>query len=131
MATGEMEAAMSFARTRLMQNPGDIEALTMLAAGLALSRNYELSNYYADLALKQQPDNPLILNIKGVATMLAQKIRVADLKKAATYFAEAFDTDARQVAPGLNLGNLYLELGNAKASSEVFEKVVEVLGIEI
>jgi tetratricopeptide (TPR) repeat protein len=128
MATGESEAAVGFAKARLAKNPGDPEALTQLAAALALTRNYELASYYATLADRVRPGNAETLNVRGLATMLTQSARMSDFRTAAIFFQQAMDADSSQIAPGLNLGNLYLELGNATAAVSVFEQVVSRCG---
>jgi len=128
MATGESEAAVGFAKARLAKNPGDPGALTELAAALALTRNYELASYYATLADRVRPGNAETLNVRGLAAMLTPSARMSDFRKAAGYFQQAMDADSNQIAPGLNLGNLYLELGNSAAAIGVFEQVVTRCG---
>jgi tetratricopeptide (TPR) repeat protein len=128
LATGESEAAVSFAKARLVKNPGDADALTQLAAALALTRNYELASYYATLADRVRPGNAETLNIRGLAAMLTPSARMTDFRSAAFFFQQAMDADSSQIAPGLNLGNLYLELGNATAAVSVFEQVVSRCG---
>ena len=128
MATGESEAAVGFAKARLAKNPGDADALTQLAAALALTRNYELASYYATLADRVRPGNAETLNVRGLAAMLTPSARMSDFRTAAGFFQQAMDADSKQIAPGLNLGNLYLELGNATAAVSVFEQVVSRCG---
>jgi len=128
MATGEAQAAVGFAKARLAKTPGDAEALTQLAAALALTRNYELASYYATLADRARPGNAETLNVRGLAAMLTPSARMSDFRTAAAYFQQALDADSNQIAPGLNLGNLYLELGNSASAINVFEQVVARCG---
>jgi tetratricopeptide (TPR) repeat protein len=123
LATGEAESVVNLARARLAKHPGDAEALTMLAASLALTRNYDLAAYYASQLEKVQPGSPVALNIKGLAAMLMPRARMADFRMAQAYFQQAFNADGSQIAPGLNLGNLQLELGNAAGASQTFASV--------
>jgi tetratricopeptide (TPR) repeat protein len=123
LATGEAEAAIQLAKARLAKQPGDVEALTMLTSALALTKNYTLAAYYAGQLQRLQPGSPVALNIKGLAVMLSPKARLGDFKTAVGYFQEAFSADESQIAPGLNLGNLQLELGNAAAAAETFSQV--------
>lgn len=128
LATGEGEAAVQLAKARLAKHPGDPEATAELAAALVLTRNYELAAYYASQLDRLQPGNPIARNIRGLATMLGSKARMADFRRAEADFQQAFDADATQIAPGLNLGNLQLELGNAGGASQTFARVVERCG---
>jgi tetratricopeptide (TPR) repeat protein len=128
LATGEAEAGVDLARTYLAKHPGDARALTALAAALALSKKYDLAAYYAMLAERAQPGNAAALNIKALAVMLQPKARMADFQRAMGYFQQSFAADQTQIAPGLNLGNLYLETGNAKAAVDIFRQTAERCG---
>lgn len=128
MATGESEAAVGFAKARLAKSPGNADALTQLAAALALTRNYELASYYATLADRARPGNAETLNIRGLAAMLTPSAKMSDFRRAANFFQQAMEADQKQIAPGLNLGNLYLELGNSSGAVQVFEQVVSRCG---
>ena len=60
--------------------------------------------------------------------MMTPKGRAADYKRAGDLFQAAFAADNAQIAPGLNLANLQLELGNHDAASETFSQVVDRCG---
>lgn len=121
LATGEAEAAVGLAKAWLAQHPGDVQGMTMLAAALAMSRKYDLAAYYASLVEKAQPGNGTALNIKGLAIMLSPNRKVADYRVAMEYFKQAYEADASQIAPALNLASLQLELGNAGGAAATFE----------
>ena len=123
LATGEAEATVGFAKAKLAQHPGDAQALTMLVSALLLERNYELANYYAGMLEQVQAGSPVALNAKGLARAMTPASRPADYAQAAVYFQQAMDADQRQVAPGLNLGYLQLDLGNATAAAATFKAV--------
>ena len=78
LATGESDAAVGLAKARLAKNPGNAEALTQLAAALALTRNYELASYYATLADRVRPGNAETLNVRGLAAMLTPSAKMSD-----------------------------------------------------
>lgn len=124
MATGEAEVSVQLARAYLAKKPGDAQGLTMLAAALAMSRNYDLAAYYATLAERAQPGNSAALNIRGLAMMLGPNRRIADFQQAQELFRQSFEADATQVAAGMNLGALALEIGNASVAVQAFEEVV-------
>lgn len=120
LATGEAQAAIDLARDYLAKRPGDADGMTMMASALVMNRNYDLAAYYADLVIKARPNDPAALNIKGLAAMLTPRARVADFRRAQALFQASFDGDNRQVAAGLNLGALELELGNAAGAEQTF-----------
>jgi cytochrome c-type biogenesis protein CcmH/NrfG len=128
LATGESAATIELAKHYLEQRPGDPDGLTMLATALAMARNYDLAAYYAALVEKARPGDGPALNIKGMATMLTPKARIEDFRRAAGYFEQAFAADKTQIAPGLNLGALQLELGNAAAAANTFGEVAKRCG---
>ena len=123
LATGEAQAAIDLARDYLAKRPGDADGLTMMAAALVLSRNYDLAAYYASLVEKARPNDAFALNVKGIAAMQTAKPRMADFRRATQLFQQAFDADPRQIAAGLNLGAVQLELGNATMAEQTFGQV--------
>lgn len=128
LATGEGEASVQLAKAYLAKNPGDVPAMTMLAQALAMTRNYDLADYYAMLALRKEPSNAAALNIRGLAMMLGSNRTVLDYHKAQNYFRQALDAEPSHVAAGLNGGHLALELGNPEAASTLFQQVVQRCG---
>jgi len=128
LATGEGEAAMQAARAFLAKNPGNVDGLSVLAAGLVLARNYQLAGYYAGRIEAIQPGSAEALNIRGLGIMLAPNNRHADFVRAIDFFQRAHDAGGNQIAAGLNLGHLQLELGNAAAALAAFQTVVERCG---
>ena len=123
LATGEAENAVLLAKARLAEHPGEAQALGMLVSALIMARNYELANYYASMLEQVQPGSAIALNAKGLARALAPASKAADYAQAAIYFQQAMDGDQTQVAAGLNLGYLQLEVGNASAAAATFKVV--------
>jgi len=128
LATGEPELVVNMAKAKLARTPGDPGALTMLAAALTMSHQYDLAAYYAAQLEQVQPGNSFALNVKGIAAMLAHKTTMNDYRLAQDYFQKAMDNDPMQIAAGLNLGSLQLELGNARGAATVFKTVAERCG---
>ena len=122
LATGESAAAVGLARNFLKNRPGDSDALLILASALALERNYDLAAYYAKQVERGSPGHPGALNIRGLAILLAPNNRVKDYQTAATLFREAFG-NSEEIAAGMNLGHLALELGDATEAEDVFGEV--------
>jgi predicted Zn-dependent protease len=128
LATGDADAAEGFARAYLAKHPGDAEGFAMLASALMLGRKYELAAYYAAEAERLQPGKSRILNIKGLANALGTQRTIHDYQGSLALFKQAFESDERNIAAGLNLGSLYLEMGNPTAAAEVYNKVSERCG---
>ncbi len=125
LATGEAESAVELARAALQKNPADISALSILASSLTVLKEYELAFYYADELEKVYPESALAANIKGLATMLKLKPRASDFALAKQYFRTAMERDSREIAAGLNLGYLELELGQHQSAQSIFEDVAQ------
>ena len=128
LATGDATEVVALAKARLLRNPSDPAALTMLAAALTMSHSYEMAAYYASLLEQVQPGNAFALNVKGLASMLSPHATMADYRIAQEYFQKSMDADGSQVAAGLNLGSLQLELGNAVGAASVFKTVADRCG---
>lgn len=128
LATSEAQAAEDMARSYLEQQPGDTEVTLVLATALAMQKEYHLAAYYARRVEKEQPGNAAALNIRGLATMLMPGNRVSDYQSAMTLFRESFDNDEAQIAAGMNLGFLHMELGAADQAEGVFSQVVNRCG---
>ena len=124
LATGDWQAATSHARAYLKKNPGDLDALTVLAAGLALGKQYDLAGYYAKLIEQSNPGNADALNIMGLTIMVGSSNRYADYQKAMAFFQKAHEASGTQIAAGMNLAHLQLELGNAQTARQTFASIV-------
>jgi tetratricopeptide (TPR) repeat protein len=125
LATGDSDSAVSHARDFLAKNPGNLDGLNVLAAGLVLERNWQLAGYYAGMIEKQSPGSPEALNIRGIAAMLTANNTHADYLRAIDLLQKAHDSSETQIAAGLNLGHLQLEMGNAQGALAVFKTVVD------
>lgn len=115
------EFAIKEARTALLKSPKDFDALVVLANGLVLSGNYQLAAYYADMIETLNPNTAIAPNIRGLAILHSPKIGIVEYQNAAALFARGIEIAPTEVAAALNLGYLYLELGNAEAARRAFE----------
>ena len=93
LATGEPEMVVNMAKAKLAKSPSDPGALTMLAAALTMSHQYELASYYAEKLEQVQPGNSFALNVKGIAAMLAHRTTMNDYRLAQEYFQKSMDND--------------------------------------
>lgn len=116
------DVAIYESRVFLKKNPKDYDALVVLATGLAMTGKYQLSGYYADLIEKYYPGRALTKNLKGLAHLHKPRSRFKDYKIAVSFFSEAVSRSDDEVAAGLNLGHLYLEMGHASAALNVFRR---------
>jgi len=124
LATSDWQGAISHARAYLKKNPGDVDALMVMAAAQALGKRYDLAGYYAKLVEKASPGHTDALNIMGLTETVGSSNRYADYKKAMDLFQQSHDGSSRQIAAGMNLAHLQLELGNAQAARQTFAAVV-------
>jgi tetratricopeptide (TPR) repeat protein len=125
LGTKDWSAAVEESRNYLKKKPRDRVAMTVLAIGLAMQKNYKLAAYYAKVIEKYYPGYPETHNLMGLATLNRVKADYEDYQEAVRYFSMAFEADEQQIASGFNLGHLYLQLGQAKAAQEVFETLKE------
>ncbi|WP_176736976.1 tetratricopeptide repeat protein [Oligoflexus tunisiensis] len=123
LGAAEWDVAVSDARVYLQNHPQDEVALTVLALGLAMKKNYSMAAYYANLLDQYHPGNPEVHNLLGLASMNKPGATFEDFQKAKEHFEKAFDGSGQQIASGLNLAHLNLEMGNAEAARDIFQAV--------
>ena len=123
LATGNCQVSAEEAKKYLNNRPKDLTALSVLTTALAVCKKYDAAAFFANLIQKYYPGKSETLNIKALAIVMAPNNRTADFLAAADLFQQAFDASQTEVASGLNLGYLHLELGNAKAALDAFQAV--------
>jgi len=123
MGAGEWDVAIADAHAYLQNRPQDEVAMTVLAISLAMKKNFSLSSYYANLLNQYHPGNPEVNNILGLALMNKPGANYADFQAAKQAFELAFDGSGQQIASGLNLAHLNLEMGNAEAARDIYQAV--------
>lgn len=128
LGAAEWDVAVADARSFLQNNPGDEVGLTVLSLALTMKQNYPLAAYYAKLLEKSHPGNPEVKNILGLAEMSKPGATYEDYKDAIKYFEAAFNTSQNQIASGMNLGALHLEMGKLEASRDVYQAVYSRCG---
>lgn len=125
LGAGEWDVAAQDARAYLQAHPRDEVGLTVLALALSMKKNYSLAAYYAKLLEESHPGNPEVYNILGLALMNKPGPNYEDYRDAMRNFQTAFDASSQQVASGLNLAYLQMEMGNASAARDTFAAVQE------
>lgn len=125
LGAGEWDVAISDARAYLQAHPRDEVAITVLSLALSMKKNYSLAAYYAKLLEEMHPGNPEVYNILGLAIMNKPGPNYEDYRDAMRNFQTAFDASSQQVASGLNLAYLQLEMGNASVARDTFAAVRE------
>ena len=123
LGTREWDVAITDARAYLQNHPKDLVALQVLAIGLSMKQNFSLASYYAKLIDKYHPGQVDTNNLKGLAILNQPGASFSDFRKAMVKFERSFEGDENQVASGLNLGHLHMEMGNADAARDVFKIV--------
>ena len=114
------DVAVSDARNYLVKHPKSLEGLTVLATGLAMTGKYQLASYYAGLIDQYHPGQAIAMNIKALSVLRQPNIQISDYRKAISYFREGMSRSGFEVASALNLGHVYLSMGNSKNALEVF-----------
>jgi tetratricopeptide (TPR) repeat protein len=120
LATGKWQDASEEARRELEKQPGDIGAMTALAAAQAMGRNYEMAAYYAGIILKSNPSHADALNLLGLRWMMGAGNRRQDLDEAISIFRKATESDGTHIAAALNMGYLQLDMGDAQGALDSF-----------
>jgi len=128
LATDDWQSAVALAHNHLEKNPGNQDGLTVLVAALALGKKYDLSTYYARKLEKLFPNSSLAFNVQGLTLMLGAHNRIADYRRAKSFFQKAIETNPGEIAAALNLGHLALEMGNAEEASQAFDKAASRCG---
>jgi tetratricopeptide (TPR) repeat protein len=120
LAAGSVNEAIREAKNWLSTHPRNKEALIVLGSAYAMDKQFERAELYAKLLDRYHPGTAESKNIQGIAAMLTPKADMIDFRRAITLFEQAYSASDREIAPGLNLGSLYLELGDANKAREVF-----------
>lgn len=119
----DWDVAINDARIFLRNHPRDRVALTVLATALAMKQNYSLAAYYGKLLDEYYPGYPETANLIGLAVLNRPGASYRDFQESASYFERAFDSHGNQVASGLNLAHLHLQMANAESARSVFQIV--------
>lgn len=121
LATGAAIDAERSARNYLQTKPGDLDTLLVLATALTQSRQFELAEYYTAMLDKKSETKAHALNIRGLA-LLTNANTEADYRAAQGALLASHKADRQQIAAGMNLGTLYLELGNPTEALGIFQE---------
>ncbi|MBP9708041.1 MAG: tetratricopeptide repeat protein [Oligoflexales bacterium] len=124
LASGDYENAANEARLYLQARPGDLWGLKMLASALAVSKQFELANYYATLIEEQSPNDADVMNIRAIAILTSASIEHSDYFRALSLFEQTFEQNSNHVASGINLADLYLRLGNVEKAKQTYGAVL-------
>jgi tetratricopeptide (TPR) repeat protein len=123
LAAGEWEVAIKEAHAYLKTTPKDKVALTILASSLIMQKNYTLAGHYAKTIERHHGITADSQNILGITTLFQSGNQIKDLLRAQKYFASSFEKSESEIAAGLNLGQLQLELGHSEAAVDTFKEV--------
>jgi len=123
LAVGEARVAEVEARSFLRKHPKDFAGLQVLAASLGMQKKYSLAGYYAGLLESYYQDSSEALNLLALSMLMNNQNRVQDYRRIVDMLQKSFGASSNQIAAGLNLGHLYLELGNISAAAETFATV--------
>lgn len=128
LAVGQANKAVLEARSYLALHPQDVQGILLLATGLSMEHKYNLAAYYAQTGLRLRPGDAMLLNIIGLATYLDHSRSPQEVQVAINFLKNSFDNDPNQVASGLNLGGIYLELGKPEEALMYYEAAAKRCG---
>ena len=112
-------------RRFLRQNPGHIEALTVLAKVLFLQKKYKLATYYSKLVLSRDNVNDDAQMVANLVVMVSPDSYQYQRQAAQLRLASLFDNSKTHVASGLNLGIWLLKKGNCQEAMQYFSQVAK------
>lgn len=112
-------------RRFLRQNPGHIEALTVLAKVLFLQKKYKLATYYSQLILSLDSDSDDAQMIINLVVLVSPDSYQYQRQSAQLRLASLFDNSKAHVASGLNLGIWLLKKGNCSQAIQYFSQVAK------
>ena len=112
-------------RRFLRQNPGHIEALTVLAKVLFLQKKYKLATYYSKLVISLDNDNDDAQMVANLVVMVSPDSYQYQKQAAQLRLASLFDNSKTHVASGLNLGIWLLKKGNCQQAMQYFSQVAK------
>ena len=122
LGASEFSAAITESRNYLGKHPKNIHGMTVLASALAMSGQFQLAEYYANLMEKFHGSSPTTKNIKGLAILRRPGLKIEDFRRSIAYFRAAVDMNSKEIAGGLNLGHLYLKMGQASKARAIFKQ---------
>jgi lipopolysaccharide biosynthesis regulator YciM len=123
MAAGETKTAITEAKNHLLNHPRNAAALNVLIAAYSLDKKYQLSLMYAQIYESFHRPSALSMNAHGLALLNQPNLTILDYRQAIKFFEKAFAAGAKEVAAGLNLGSVYLEIGDSLKAQDTFETV--------
>lgn len=123
LAIGEWDVAIEESRTYLIEHPKDIYALSALSIAYAVKKQYNFAEYYVKLLEKNYGQSALTLNIKALCVLLSPQVDMVKINQAIDLFNQSYNMSNQEIASGLNLAYLYLEIGHTQKAVEVFESL--------
>lgn len=129
MALGknDWKKSIEFTKNFLKSHPFHTGSFLILASAYNALGQHEMSRYYAQRVLERHPGNIAALNLVGLSIYVNSDL-LEDYRKAVSYFTTAFEKSPKEIASGLNLAYLFLELGNASRAEKIFNAVSKKCG---
>ncbi len=122
LGAGEWEVAINDARKFLQIRPNDPIGLYVLTIALAMNKDFQLANFYAKLLEKNHPNFSELKNIQALAILHKNNASMEDYRQVSQILTDNFEADSNEIAAGLNLGYLYLEMGSSDLAASIFSE---------
>lgn len=123
LAKGDWKGAAEDARRTLRENPRDEGALMILAMSMYMGNDYDAALYYTDLVKRWYGENADIINLRALLQLATSDGNTVSIRGVAEMFKRAYYVYPHHVASGLNLGYLYIHLGQTQSAKEIFRSV--------
>jgi tetratricopeptide (TPR) repeat protein len=128
LAAGNSTQAVNAAKGYLSSHPQDVQGIMYLATALAMDKKYHLAAYYAQAGLRLRPGDGMLLNVLGVSSYLGSIRSAKEVSESLAILKQSFQGNSSQIASGLNLGGIYLELGNPAEAKVYYQEVAKRCG---
>ena len=115
-------AGIEQAKRILKKDPFNSLCFLVLATAYARQDDWEKARFYAKKILQSSPGHVAASNIMGLYKTKEAKT-LADYRAAIRWFLKSFKGSSGELASGLNLGYLYLSLGDHHGAAAVFKEV--------
>lgn len=121
VARQDWDGSISQAKIVLRSQPFNSLCFLVLATAWAGKNEWEKARFFARKILQNRSDYVEAMNILGLYKLTDAKT-MADYRSAIAWFTKAFQGNSTEVASGLNLGYLYLDLGDHSKAEQVFSQ---------
>jgi tetratricopeptide (TPR) repeat protein len=127
VSEGRWDQVRLLTQEQLRREPAHPKYFTYLAIAYAALGDLQNAQLYIDLILREDPQNAMALNLAGILTW-RKAVVLEDYRRALALFNLAAQSQDQLYAPRLNMGYMYLRLGNLESALSEFEQTKKKCG---